>query len=363
MTDLGSEQPQVFAYLDHNILDLMIKGDPLDTKWALKRASLKPVFSSESLKEIHGSKGCEQKFLDLLQEIDAWYIEPTVDHAFKYTGEAKISNASPQQEYEKYVANELENPNGDFGFSEIGMKFFGGNQEASFEEAFSKPIEGVMQNLLLALEGLDPKDIPEELLQHIENLKVIAPELPDLMRAQAASMTTDLDSMETSPMVGFEEATGIGPSILKNLNPPQIVQQVWDLVSEKVGGDAVGLETFFGIKPLPFDPDPERERTPQEKVNAIYHQLNFLGYYRDKGMKKDRRFHASSSDMTHAGIAAFCHVFMCRDADLVMKTKAAYDYLGIKTTVVFYPSKKQQGTDMTAQLNKYKPQLERKSDV
>jgi len=39
----------------------------------------------------------------------------------------------------------------------------------------------------------------------------------------------------------------------------------------------------------------------------------------------------------HAGIALFCHVFICRDGDMVMKTKAANDYLGIKTQVVFLP--------------------------
>lgn len=351
---MEQELSKIFAYLDHNVLDLMIKGDPLDTKGSLKRASLKPIFSNETMKEIHGSKGSEQKFLELLQEIDAWYIEPTLDQEFKSTGEAKISNACPKQQYEKYVTNENENPSGDFGFSEIGMKFFGGNQDASFEEAFSKPMEGIMQNLLSALEDLDPKEIPKEMLNHIENMKALAPELPDLMRAQTASMTADLDSMETSPLKGFEQATGIGPSILKNLNPPMIVQQVWDLVSDKVGGETIGLEAFFGIKPQPYDPEPDRERTPQEKVNAIYHQLNFLGYYRDKGMDKERRFHASSSDMTHAGIAAFCHVFICRDADLVMKTKAAYDYLGINTAVVFYPSEKQQGSDMLVQFNRYK---------
>ena len=67
----NQEPPKLFAYLDHNILDWMIKGDPLDTKGLLKRTSLKPVFSNETLKEIHGSKGSEQKLLDLLQPLDS----------------------------------------------------------------------------------------------------------------------------------------------------------------------------------------------------------------------------------------------------------------------------------------------------
>jgi len=345
----NEEAPKFFAYLDHNILDLMTKGDPLGIKDLLKKASLIPGFSDETLKEIHGSKGHEQDFLILLKEIEAWYISLT------QTGQAQITNTCPIQKYKQFVENLLENPDGDFGFSEIGMKFYGGKPEVSFEEALAKPMEGVMQNLLATLEGLDLNDMPEEMLPHIENLKSLAPELPNIMKQETASMTNKLDSMETSPLAGFEEATGIGPSILKNLNPPNIVQQVWNFVSDKIGSDAIELETFFGIKPQPYDADPDRERTLQEKVNAIYHQLNFLGYYRDSGMKKERRFKASFSDMTHAGIAAFCHVFLCRDADMVMKTKAAFDYLGIKTIVLFYPSEKQLQSDMVKQFKKYMP--------
>jgi len=351
----NEEAPRIFAYLDHNILDLMIKGDPLGTKALLKNASLIPVFSDETLKEIYGSKGHEQNFLNLLKEIEAWSISLTLDDNYKPTGQAQITSICPIQKYEQFVENLLENPDGDFGFSEIGMKFYGGKQDVSFAEVLSKPIEGVMQNLLSTLDDLDYNDIPENMLPHIENLKTLASELPDLMQSQTASMTVALDKMETSPLAGFEEATGIGPSILKNLNPPMIVQQVWDLVSDKLESDAIELETFFGIKSQPYDPDPDRERTLQEKVNAIYHQLNFLGYYRDSNMKKERRFKASFSDMTHAGIAAFCHVFICRDGDLVMKTKAAFDYLGIKTVVLFYPSEKQIRSDMVTQFKQYMP--------
>ncbi|MDQ7004832.1 MAG: hypothetical protein Q9N67_07935 [Ghiorsea sp.] len=63
------EAPRFFAYLDHNILDLMTKGDPLGTKSLLKKTSLIPMFSDETLKEIHGSKGHE-------------YTTPICQHSF-----------------------------------------------------------------------------------------------------------------------------------------------------------------------------------------------------------------------------------------------------------------------------------------
>lgn len=54
----NKEEPRFFAYLDHNILDLMIKGDPLGTKALLKEISLIPVFSDEIRAE---SQTCFQR--------------------------------------------------------------------------------------------------------------------------------------------------------------------------------------------------------------------------------------------------------------------------------------------------------------
>ena len=53
-------------------------------------------------------------------------------------------------------------------------------------------------------------------------------------------------------------------------------------------------------------------------------------------MKTKRGFTQSSSDMTHAGVASFCHFLFCRDKDLVKKTEAAYKYLGVKTKIVYF---------------------------
>jgi len=357
MTDLGAEPTEIFAYLDHNVLDMMAKGDPKQVKELLSNSKLVPVFSDESLKEIHRSKGYEHTFLDLLEEIGARFIAPTLDQSFKSTGQAQIQTVCPKLKYEQFLQHQLENPEGDFGFSDVLAKFYGGKPDVSFEDAIGKPIEGAMQHLLSTLDNMDPKDIPEEMLPHIETARAMAPELPALLKEKTAGMTTAFDKMTSSPMASFEEHTGIGSSTLKNINPPNVVQQVWGLISDKIESDAIELETFFGIKPQPYDPDPDRERTLQEKVNAIYHQLNFLGYYRDSNMKKERRFKASFSDMTHAGIAAFCHVFICRDADLVMKTKAAYEYLGINTVVLFYPSEKQKESDMVKQFKQYTPTI------
>jgi hypothetical protein len=99
------------------------------------------------------------------------------------------------------------------------------------------------------------------------------------------------------------------------------------------------------VKSQPYEANNDREKTLSEKVNGIYRQLNFLGYYRDTGMKNTRGFVRSSSDMTHTGIASFCHLLLCRDEGLVVKAAAAYEYLGIKTKIVYFQANKKINKD------------------
>lgn len=328
------EQIEILAYLDHSVLDLMTKGDPHKVKKLLKEASLTPVFSDETLNEIHRSKGYEKKFLELLEEINAKYIEPVLNENFKQTGQARIHAVSPKAIYEKFLQNRDETPDGDFGLSDALMKFYGGKQNASFEEIFENGANELHRYILGVIDDLD--DVPETSLHEIEKLKTLIADFPETMKAQTSTMAAELDEQDTSPISAFEAETGIGPIILNNINPPNVVLKIWKLVSKKMKLPNIDLETFFGVKPHDFEEDSGRERTLQEKVNAIYHQLNYLGYYRDAKMKKEKRFKASFSDMTHAGVASFCHVFLCRDVDLVMKAAAAFEYLGVRTKILHY---------------------------
>lgn len=355
MTKPPEQAPtEIFAYLDHNVLDLMTKGDPLQVRQLLRNANLTPVYSWVSLKEIHQSKGHEMDFIDLLDEIGAKFIEPLLDEKFRATGQARIHAIPPQDQYECFLQHQSENPHGDFGFSDILLKFYGGKPDVPFAEVFETPINNVFEHLMRLLDDIE--DLPDEFKPHVV-LKEAVTSVPEALRAQMEPMVTQLDEVG-SPANTFNAQTGIGPLTLNNINPPNVVWQVWERVASKMDTTNLDLETFFGLKPQAFNPDIDQELTLQEKVNAIYHQLNFLGYYRDSKMKRAQRFQASFRDMTHAGIAAYCHVFICRDANLVMKAKAAYEFLGIKTIVIFYPSENQKNSAMLSQFNRYKSHLE-----
>ncbi len=256
----------------------------------------------------------------------------------KQTGQARLHAVSPKAIYEQFLKNIAESIEGDLGLSAILMKFYGGKQDSSFEEIFESGANELHHYILGALDEL--VNVPEMSLHEIEKLKALFTDLPEMMITHTSSMTETLDALDASPISAFEEETGIGPKILNNIRPPNVVMKVWGVISEKMNAPNDDLETFFGIKPHPFEEDSDRERTLQEKVNAIYHQLNFIGYFRDSKMKKVKRFKASFSDMTHAGIASFCHLFLCRDKNLVMKASAAFEHLGVKTKILYYKANK-----------------------
>lgn len=330
---MNDNDTKCLIYLDHNVLDSMIKDDPFKVKELLDQPSFTAVFSDENLKEIQKSKGYEDKFLDILKEIKAKHIKAVLDEKFVPTGQANIQEVDPGCALASYVETVTPFAGVDYGLSGMLQKFYGGLQDSSFGEIFAEGTDNLMQMLHSSLNNLkDAEGIDPHLL---EQMNLMMSQLPEVLAFTNQQLSTSLDnSPDSIPQVTqFMHATGIAPIILNNIKGPNVLLQIWDLVREKVQSAEMDLETFFGLKGTPWNSNRDREPTISEKVNAIYQQLNFLGYYRDSKMKIKRRFQASFSDMTHAGMASFCHIFICRDEGLVMKTAAAYEYLRVGTQI------------------------------
>lgn len=316
------------AYLDHNLLDSISKGDPHDVVGLLKREGITVAFSTENLAEIQRSTGFEQSFLETLEQISAWHLVPILDDQFRPTGHAELRHENPFDTFQRH----LKNPPTPNVLSDFLHKIYDGQKERSFEAILEGDAEKLKSLLMRALEGID--NVPgmdDQLRSEIEKA-IFA--LPSLLKEQTAGMTTALDRLPLSATKQFDAITGLGPKVLNNIQKPDVVRKIWTLLQENNSGVSIDIDLFFGVKYSPFESS--RDKTKIEKVNAIYNQLNFIGYYRDSSMSKERRFRASLSDMTHAGLASFCHLFLCRDKNLMMKAAAAYEYLNINTRILYY---------------------------
>ncbi|MBC8527258.1 MAG: hypothetical protein H8D22_10500, partial [Candidatus Cloacimonetes bacterium] len=317
--------PEVYVYFDHNILDSLVKGDLFNIKGLLKKIKCIALFSDENIKEIVKSKGYENKFLEVLKEIEAQYLTPIVNESFLPTGNAKVKKVDPFEAYNTYLNNVDSLPRFGYGLSGMLLKYYGGLEDKTFEEIAQNGAQELKDFLNKSLENIEDIDEIDPKLKNA--LKDFFAEAPEIIKESGRNLANQLDGKsEEAQVTQFEKATGIGPRTLNNIKGPNALLKVWDSVKKGLPDHELDLEIFFGIKPAPWSPNPERELTILEKVNAIYHQLNFLGYFRDPHMKVERRFNSSFSDMTHAGLATFCHLFICSDKNLTMKASAAYEY-------------------------------------
>jgi hypothetical protein len=336
MTSASGNESLLLAYLDHNILDGLIKGDTFHIKDCMAKASLVPAYSSETLNEIRRSTGHEHEFLKVLETIGALYLEPILDQKYKPTGQAKIHSISPFDIYDKQAENATPISNLGYGLTGMLQKMYGGHKKKSFGQIF----EGGANELKLFLkqtltEMNESQEIDEEIRSKYREL---VSSLPQLIEAQYNVIADHLDSKGGNEMDvrTLDNKFDLGPKILNNIQGPNVLIKIWDIVQDRLPGSGNELEALFGLGPDLLPDGTTREKTIAEKVNLIYHQLNFFGYYRDSKLHKERRFQASFSDMTHAGMASFCNVFMSADVDMVMKTHAAYEHVGAKTLIALF---------------------------
>ncbi len=320
---------EILGYLDHNILDSIRKGDPFDIRKLMITNQITPIYSHESLKEIKRSVGSELEFISLLVELKAKYIEPTYENNFP-TGKALVSNNDALTIWNNFIENYEPMPEYGYGLSSILEKFYGGRKNESYSEIIKNGNDELKQIIDSSLEEFGSHE------SLTTEMKDAIKQLPSLLEAQQQYISEQMDTLDSSPMKQFEEVTGLGAKVLKNIKPPQVVKKVFSAVQDSIPDLELDIDVFFGVKCQPFEAKPDRVKTLSEKVNGLYHQLNFLGYYRDTDMKNTRGFVRSSSDMTHAGIATFCHFLLCRDEGLVKKAAAAYEYTGATTQIIHF---------------------------
>lgn len=320
------------VYVDHNVLDRMTKGEYLGLIEYFNEKGLIAAYSSESLNEIKRSVGFENSFLDILKTMGARYVVPDKDENFRYVGTAQVHECDPFEVYRSFL-NEYEGmPEHGYGLTSMLKKMYGGMTNMSFTEIFENGVKETLESIQISDSDIDALELSYE---EKENIKEYLRFLPELLEQEYSELGTMLDrDSGDSSVKDLEELTGLGPKVLKNISGKNLLIQVWEHVQKRLPVSDQSLEKFFGLEQASLVNETDRELSVVEKVNSIYHQLNYVGFYRDSNMKKDRRFVASFSDMTHAGMATFCRLFFCRDEDLVMKAAAAYEYLRLPTQIV-----------------------------
>jgi hypothetical protein len=317
------------VYLDHNILDALLKERMSYREPYLDCLSNTILYSDETLREIRKSTGYEHEFLEVLRTLKASFLFVESSASGHVTGKWEIRSSDPLLEYDALNTTLSNTSNSNFGLDEIIQKLYGGASERSYsdiaEKSFSDVKNMLDETLKEARNELSGNDYENIALQ-FESLELQMSTASQEMGELLDSSTRDTNS------AAWEASIGVGPLELNNITPPKIVEKVWKMLSPKLPAEAT-FEKMFGLA-AQYNGG-HVPTTNIERCNAIYHALNFLGYHRDTRMQKLRRVHASISDMTHVGYASLCNILVSDDKDFCMKAIAVYEYLNIDTQVTY----------------------------
>lgn len=333
--ELKIEKP--LAYLDQNILDLFVKGniglmDELSSKFHV-------VYSDETLKEIKRSGKSASKFIEVLKQLDAYHIKIYVEAcSFLITGDAIVSSAGIEHVYREYLSRERAEEDDVLAAGNKWLhKFFGGQPNLDFASLHDEQ-RATFSALAEKIESLGAEIDDEapgitEMLR--EGKKQLLVDFERSISAIETRMKEDIgDGIDWSGIEDFRCSIELGPIELNNIDPPDVVKKIWELVQKKEKHfECMSLEDFLSFNQAAAQP--ERALHTHEKIHAIYNMLNIVGYFPDTKQHNDRRFVSAQSDAVHASMAGFCQVVISRDERFVKKLGAALEYLNLNTQIFF----------------------------
>lgn len=324
------------VYLDHNILDIIVKHKPSDLVAILNDYQV--VYSDETLREIKrtGLRGVE--YLAVLKVLDAMYIKLLLTPAFDVAGDAIILIKDPFDAFEEYIANlEPIYEKMSMATSQSLLKFFGGRSDSNFDEISSEQVDA-FEDVLLHLENLvrddayshNFPDAAKSMQARVSEMRFAYAEAHRNSNSEIRKHVSD--ELNFSGVGIYRDVTGVGPVDLNNIKPPHVIEKIWDAHKDLNGyrEHNFTIEQFLGIA---YNHAYDRNMYIFEAALSAYLVLNVVGYYPDSGMKKERRFVAAMSDASHASIAVFADNLFSNDLAFVNKARAVYEFLQVKTEV------------------------------
>ncbi|MDM1246462.1 hypothetical protein HX005_03535 [Acinetobacter sp. R933-2] len=326
------------AYLDQNILDLLVKKFNHDHEiYSYFKENFQVVYSDATLGEIYkaflNSKNEKniEKYLNVLEWLDANHIRIAYNRNFEFLNKCVISTFPVKEWFNRYIENKTE-----WGFldSHIYNQFL-----LSYQKNLN--INEIKQEALLAYENNlkimennkndlsnHPlfKETSEAMYQHVNEQKKVYEQNVEFMLSKIMELAENDKITEV-----FRNEIDIFPKHLNNIEMPNVVQKIWNLYKDKEAYKNFGLDDFWNFKII--ESMKERKLYNYEKVNIMYNMMNFIGFHQDTKLDQINGVQRAMSDFTHAQMASFCHFFFTHDKNLRRKIEAIYEYLDIPTRI------------------------------
>lgn len=335
------------VYLDQNVIDGLRKG-VFSFEPSVFSKNYRAIYSDETLREISRAEeggGSANEYLEVLSELEAYHLRLRLNDQFTPNGDAIIQSHNPMEVYRNFS----ERRDLDYLIEAnllVSRKIMGGLPNLTIDDIAEKMLEAFERNARSLEDNLKTIEIffpnaREELPRSFNSLgtmrAISLDEYEDILKQLVNSLKSNLklNDNSQSALNHYREELKLSPKYLNNIEPPQVVEQVWEVISrdESIKQSGITMHQFFGVD-APNPIHPARNSFLSEEVSSVYSHLNLAGYYPDKGLNKYGRFASSFSDMQHVSLATHCNYLISSDERLIKKAAAAYEFTRANTQVL-----------------------------
>jgi len=197
-----------------------------------KREDVIWVYSKEHFAEIRRSNEPE-KFLGVLDAIDAKLLDLILGENWKITGEAKLNESgTPYQHYDSYIEATGDVDFDDTIFDPFQVWVNGGGDEGPLKDLSEK----FTQQILSLTSGL-----PFDTTEMSEKVDSIKPEF-DSMIDEMISNGNDIQ--KTRAAFGNEKGA------IGSISGEKQIEKIWEIISPAIQGADINCDQFFGFDPI-----------------------------------------------------------------------------------------------------------------
>lgn len=298
------------VYIDQNIISLHLKG-----KLALKKIpNVEWIYSNQHFDEIARSNE-PQKYLSVLKNIEATYIELILDESFRMTGEARLKdNVCPHELYKNHNEANNDVDCNDELFNPFLAWVNGGGDAEQLLELPDKILEQIISLT---------KPLPQDSYDFVQNIA----ENNDKFNQIVSEMVENGNNIENT-RAAFTKSK----SRVADINGENILIKIWNSLKPCPTVRGESPEQFFGFDPI--DKQGFVEFPPYLGIVGCCAVLDILGYKSESKCRKIEKIPNIMSDAGHIGLGAFCDAILSDDKKLVSRAKAIYEFVGIPTEVI-----------------------------
>jgi hypothetical protein len=312
------------VYIDQNIIGLQLQG----VMKLCKRDDLIWVYSKEHFAEIRRSNEPE-RYLSVLNDIDAKMLDLVLDENWQITGEARlIEHGTPYQHYDNYIEAIGDVEFDDTIFDPFQVWVNGGGDEGSLKELSDNFAQQILQIT---------SDLPFDTTEMIDKFESIKPEF-DLMVNELISNGNDIKKTRS--------ALGDGKGTIGSISGEQQIKQIWEIVSSTMGGADITCDQFFGFDPI--DKQGYDSWPMYLGIIGCNSVMDILGFQAEKKCRKLNKVHNVRSDAGHIAMGAYCSAILSEDRRLVRRAKAIYEYKNIASSAILVERKANEPIQPTA---------------